>query len=125
MLGALLDLDRVFLPEREGIHRSGRPGPAGTAMAIAHGLRRTVRLDLDRTAKTTSDMAHYFPPYDEYGRRFFSACGKSASAQKCARGTLSPLPQRLTLDNTSVFVRMCSNHNICGIMKHRCRHLIR
>jgi len=32
---------------------------------------------------------------------------------------------RLMLDNTSVFVRMCSNHYICSIVKHRCRHLIR
>jgi hypothetical protein len=34
-------------------------------MAIAHGFRRTIRLDLDCTAKTASDMAHYFPPWDE------------------------------------------------------------
>jgi hypothetical protein len=34
-------------------------------MAVAHGFGRAISLDLDCTAKTTSDMAHYFPPYDE------------------------------------------------------------
>jgi hypothetical protein len=39
--------------------------------------------------------------------------------------TATEVNARLMLDNTSVFDRVYSNGRICGMMKHRCRHLIR
>src|SRR6516162_3391735 len=49
---------RVGLPEAEGVDRAARPRPAGTAMTIAHGLRRTGDLDLDSSAKAFASQFH-------------------------------------------------------------------
>jgi hypothetical protein len=64
MLGAHRDLDRIRLPQAERIHRPARPGPAGTAMAIPHRLRRPGDLDLDRAAEAASLVGHGFSSCD-------------------------------------------------------------
>src|SRR5579862_327954 len=54
MLGAGGDPYGLRFPEAESVHRPAGPRTAGTAMAVAHGLRRSGNLQLDRPAKTTS-----------------------------------------------------------------------
>src|SRR5262245_43027215 len=61
------NLHRFRLPEREGIHRSGGPGPARVAVAVPHRLRFARHLDLNRTAKALS----------------FVHCGYSLSGVTC------------------------------------------
>ena len=52
------DLHRLGLPQSEGVHRSTGPGPAGTAVAIAHALRFARHLDLDRATEALSLVHH-------------------------------------------------------------------
>src|SRR5260221_12184769 len=51
---------RLRLPKAERVHRSARPGPAGAAVTIPHGLGRSGDLEYDRAAKAASDMRHGF-----------------------------------------------------------------
>src|ERR1700737_4529601 len=60
MLSAGFDLHRVRFPEAESVDRASRPGTAGIAMTIAHGLGRTRNFNFDGATKTASNMAHDF-----------------------------------------------------------------
>ena len=61
MLGSRFDLDRLRLPEAEGVDRPARPRATGTAMTITHGLGRTPDHKSDGSAKTASGLIHLFP----------------------------------------------------------------
>jgi hypothetical protein len=52
------DFDGLGLPQAEGVYRPARPGATGTAMAIAHRLRRSRHFQFDRSAKAISSMTH-------------------------------------------------------------------
>src|SRR5579883_2072364 len=54
VLGAGRDLDRLRLPQAEGVHRAGGPRPARPAMAIAHRLRRSRDLQFYGAAEAAS-----------------------------------------------------------------------
>src|SRR5262245_38824208 len=59
---ALGDAHRLRLPQAEGVHRSARPGAAGTAMAITHRFRRAADLDLYSATEAATGMIHGCSP---------------------------------------------------------------
>src|SRR3954453_23794322 len=62
VLRTLGDLHVLGLPEREGVHRAGRPGAAGAAVAVAHGLRCAGHLNRDGAAEAVDGMlVGHFP----------------------------------------------------------------
>jgi len=57
-VSAFCDFYTVGCPEREGVDRSGRPLPAGAAVAIAHSNRLTRCCKLNGTAEALPLMDH-------------------------------------------------------------------
>src|ERR1051326_4731219 len=51
VLRAFDNLERVRLPQREGVHRARRPAAARCAVAIAHAQRRARHREFDRAAE--------------------------------------------------------------------------
>ena len=56
LVGAPGDFHGVGWPKGEGIDRSARPGPAGTAMAISHACRIARDFNPDGAAETRACM---------------------------------------------------------------------
>src|SRR3954451_23432583 len=52
------DLYRIRLPQAESIDRTTRPGAAGSAVAVAHRLRRASYFDFNSAAKAASHVTH-------------------------------------------------------------------
>ena len=62
VLGSGRDRDRLRAPQRERIHWTARPRPAGRTVAVAHGLRLAGDLHFHSSAETASDVDHRYPP---------------------------------------------------------------
>ena len=64
VLMALGHLYRLWRPQGEGVHRTGGPGPARSAVAVAHGIGLSSYLDLDGAAEASALVrtAHDRPP---------------------------------------------------------------
>src|ERR1700722_16701862 len=60
MFGSGRDPHCLRLPKAEGVHRPSRPGTAGAAMTVAHGLRRPHDLQFNCAAEAISKMGHVF-----------------------------------------------------------------
>src|SRR5438552_9316642 len=60
LVRAARDAQGVGLPEREGIHRAGRPLAARLAMAVAHGRRLAAHRELHGTAEAAAVVGLVF-----------------------------------------------------------------